>query len=228
MKAKRRMLDTSEIVRNELLLKHLEACRDSGASFTVAAVSSNYVIWKNEKFYPKLLVEYNTLTRKKWDEFEEDKVDDYNQKIYDTCGFMVDVEKHQQPKKKPQGYLGVLRARYNEAEDAVNTEFQKYMICSYLALMEMGYGNKRMNRINDEIVKTFNECLNKERSMSALRKELEDYGVYIEFSLEKNLNFDTAVAAGEYHVEKNNDFDNIHAFGMAMKAERNRRDSNEY
>lgn len=178
----RRMLTKEELLNNARKINEMKKAR-YGASFAVAALSSNYVLWKNEKFYPKILVEYNTKVREYYDNFDTSKVDEYNQVIFDKCEFMVEVEQHMpNSKAKNQSYKRKMSNLYGEIDNDIILEFQKYMICHYLTLIDMSYGCKRLNRINENILGLYNNCVNENKQrIGEIRQELEEYGVYIEF-----------------------------------------------
>lgn len=187
--AKRRMLNKYELLRNYALTKHLEKCQ-VGASFSVSCLINNWVLWKHFDFYPKILSEYNLKTREKWDAFQEEKIEEYNQKLDEVAKFRIEYVKKNNSRKNANTYFQKLNKFMDESNDKINAEFQKYMICSMLALIDMGYGKIRLNRLNDLVIELFDECTVGKRSTMDLRKEMEDYGLVIEWPFDGAMNFD--------------------------------------
>lgn len=190
---KRRMLRKDELLHNYQLKKHLEKCQ-CGASFAVAALVTNYLLWKEFNFYPKILAEYNIKTREYWDKFEPGKIDEYNDQIDKSLKLRIEYEKIGNTNKNATNYFRKMHKFLDESNDLINSEFQKYMISSFQALISMGYGKTRMNRLNEQIIEMFNDCTTGAKSTETLRKELEDYGVIIEFPFSGPMNFDEVYA----------------------------------
>lgn len=155
----------------------------SGAPFTGMAILGNYILWKTEGWYQKHLAEYNERVKEYYDMDIDIKA--LSKRLYDAADFAVEVKYHKVQDnqcKKSQRYRQIMEQKLMDAEDEINRCSQKYLLIHFNALMDMGYGKKRLNRVKDAMNKKLNDIEDPmgEDAMKMRQELIDEMGIYIE------------------------------------------------
>ena len=173
---KRRQLTKSELLAQARQLRKLEKTQTS-SPWTVMSVTMNWVLWKTEGWGQKRLVEFNSRVFKY-----------YNDENTDVCRLIEKVAEKSENLRirvvyyenysKGSSYRATLENRLRGVENAHVDVQRKYLAIAYTVLIDLGYGAKRLNRVNDAVLEKMNSD---ESSAQRMHGELRDYaGVYIE------------------------------------------------
>ena len=177
-------MSKAELLRRYKEAKTAKAGCDK-APFTAIATLCNYILWKEEKWYQKKLAEYNQRVHD-CDRMMDDgeiTIDDIRKRLWDKAGFDVQVvDEEQKYSKKTKNFVQRMEREIVEANNQVNNMSARYILIHYSVLMDMGYGNKRLNRnmgyVNEWLRRTSREG---DISIMQLHKELfQDAGIFIE------------------------------------------------
>lgn len=170
-------------------MKHLKECQ-KGAAFSTACMVYNYLLINQFNFYGKKVSEFNAGVADYWQVYEDAAKDEYNDFLQRKIGLRYEVKLHGKTNKNATNYFSKMNKFMNESDDIINGEWTKYCICASLALIQMGFGKKRMQRLDDLCNELFSKCVARETSSTKLRQELESKGVFIEWPFDHDVNFD--------------------------------------
>ena len=179
------------LTKNEILRKYNELQRLKRnalrAPFTGLATLCNWVLWKEEGWYQKKLAEYNQRVLEYNRLVDEGTVllDDIRRRIKEKAGFDVMYVKFTEaditvPKKDKLLYQ--IELEIMAANNTINELSTRYMLIHYQVLMDMGYGEKRLNRNMEHVNRWLHIVtdVEGERIMDLHRQLIEGVGVYIE------------------------------------------------
>lgn len=177
--------------KNELLRKCKELQElKRGASrspFTGMSTLCNYVMWAEEKWYPKKLAEYNA----RFAEYDrkidagEVLVEDIGKRLRDKAGFEVAYVAYTYADikvPKSMGFLYQVEKTIIDSNNEINELCVRYLLIHYQVLMDMGYGDVRLNRNQGYVNKWLTITANDEGEtiMDLRRKLMDEAGIVIE------------------------------------------------
>lgn len=154
----------------------------SSAPFTGMAILANYTLWKTERWGQTRLAEYN----KRVAEYYAGEIDEkaLSDRLMEKADFTVQSVQHtagDNCQKKTRQYRWFMEQKLIDAEDEINRSSAQYFLICFNALMDMGYGNKRLNRVKDAINEKLKENEKEDAMALRMRQELIDnLGILIE------------------------------------------------
>lgn len=178
--------------RAELLheLNYTAKCRRNSysASFSGLSVYLTHILVFQEHWRPGQIVKLHQAIAEGL-ENESFDVDAANARLKEKTGVAFEVVMHEDSdihvsKKKKYRYM--MEQKLNEAENEIITYCMRWCLIAYSYLMDNGFGNKRINRINDAL----KDCLEKsvcgvvDVKVAVMARELEDAGYVIEMPKE--------------------------------------------
>ena len=125
--------------------------------FTMMSVYCNHVLFFEEKMSTPKLAEYNKLTREYYNSLEENNeiLNDLLKRIEEKANFPIGFNPFTEdniPKDMKKGsYVYELQKKVVEHNNMVNEMSVKYLACNFCALMDMGWGKIRLNRLKDRL-----------------------------------------------------------------------------
>lgn len=179
-----KQMSKAEILLNLYEAKKLQKKADK-APFTGLSILCNYVLWKKEHMSRSKLTEYNQIVQEYDVGIENGSVtrDFLEQRLWDKAEF--DVKSYQMSEEEIQkqtsknGFKQKILRMNIENMNIVNKLSTQHLLIHFNALIDMGYGKVRLNRVKDEIKAYLDDVGNTD--VMALRKELFDkVGIYIE------------------------------------------------
>ena len=182
------------LTKNELLekCKRLQEAKHyaSRSPWTGMATLCNWVLWKEEKWYPKKLAEYNSRVAEydKRVDSGEIRLDDISKRLKEKADFTVDAVQFTYDSiptsTKKNSFLYRLEKGLIDADNEINEISVRYMLMHYGVLMDMGYGSKRLNRnkdwVNGWLKITTAPGEHGDRILDLRRKLIDEAGIYIE------------------------------------------------
>ena len=184
------------LTKNELLAKckRLQEAKHyaNRSPFTGMATLCNWVLWKEEKWYPKKLGEYNRRVAEYDSRIEDGEItlEEIRKRLDEKAGFNVDAVEFSYDKikiSKKNKFLYQIEKGLVDADNTINEISVRYMLCHFATLMDMGYGNKRLNRnkdwVNEWLMKATEPGEHGDKILTLRRKLFEEAGVYIEMPM---------------------------------------------
>ena len=179
------------LTKNEILRKYaeLQQLRRNAirAPFTGMATLCNWVLWKEEGWYQKKLAEYNQRVLE-YNRLVDDGIvllEDIRCRIKEKAGFDVMYVEFTEadikvPKKDKMLYS--LELEIMAANNTINELSTRYMLIHYQVLMDMGYGEKRLNRNMENVNRWLRNVTDDEgdRIMDLRQQLIDGVGIYIE------------------------------------------------
>lgn len=177
------------LTKNELLAQMREVSKREdtirGTAFATISILINYTLWKSEKWGQTKLTEYN---RRMSDLYCSDPSDEEIEKMHQILveKFNIPIEIHlfkecDNPYKKSKAYRYTMNQRLMEVENQQKIWCRRCLIMSYRVLMDMGYGNKRLNRVKDYANQILNSVMTESGIAMKMSEELAlEMGIGIE------------------------------------------------
>lgn len=179
------------LTKNEILAR-VKKVRDlknhaDKALFTGMATLCNYVLWKDEGWYQKKLADYNQRVAE-YDrqlDSEEISLEIISNRLMEKAGFTVEYVPYTYDGiavSKKSGFLYEMEKEIVDSDNNINALSVRYTLIHYQVLMDMGYGEKRLNR-NRDFVNARLARINVEdgsRFADLHRELLDGAGIYIE------------------------------------------------
>lgn len=179
-----KQMSKAEILLNLYEAKKLQKKADK-APFTGLSILCNYVLWKKEHMSRSKLAEYNKIVAEYDAGMEQGTVtrEYLEQRLWDKADFDIKSYQLSEEEIKKQtnknGFRQQLTRMNMENLNIVNKLSTQHLLIHFNALIDMGYGKVRLNRVKDEIKVYLDDVGNTD--VMALRKELFDkVGIYIE------------------------------------------------
>lgn len=180
-----------QMTKDELLgmMKHSakNTVLSDRAPFTGMSVLCNYVLWKTEKFTQGKLTEYNRQAAAFDIQLDTGLASliGMSDRLMKKAGFTIEyipIEKKDIKVSRRNQVFYQAALNKLEAENRVNEMSTRYLIIAFNALMNMGYGEKRLTRFKDALNELLGEAQQDDgKKLLALRQELIDgVGVFIE------------------------------------------------
>lgn len=178
--------------RAELLheLNYTAKCRRNSysASFSGLSVYLTHILVFQEHWRQGQIVKLHQAIAEGLED-ESFDVDAANARLKEKTGVAFEVVRHEDSdihvsRKKKYRYM--MEQKLNEAENEIITYCMRWCLIAYSYLMDNGFGNKRINRINDAL----KDCLEKsvcgvvDVKVAVMARELEDAGYVIEMPKE--------------------------------------------
>ena len=150
-----------------------------GVAYRDAAVLTNHILWKSEKFKTNQFVKFNELVNKKFQDNES--LDEINKRLKRKANFTVSVSECTLADIPRTGNKAIdsIRVGMIDIDNEINDMTRKYILYTYDSLMDMGFGKTRLTRIKQKISEeiTFIETA----TIELYQKELMDeIGLLIE------------------------------------------------
>lgn len=177
--------------KNEILARMKEVSKLKNSSdktpFTGMATICNYVLWKKDKWYQKQLAEYNALVLGYEQKLGSGGVtlEQLQERLLKKAEIKIDhvpyTEKDITVSQK-KSFMYEMEKRVVEAKNVINEMSARYFLIHFNALMDMGYGKKRLERNRDWINEQLAEVttVDDHRIMDLHRELHEEAGIYIE------------------------------------------------
>ena len=149
----------------------------AGATFTAVAALYNYVLWKTESMGPSVLARYNERVQTHYLETEDPQaLDTLNETLKEKAGFDITTVLND------TSGADTMERKVMEASDHIHIASRRCMLCYYAALMDMGYGKVRLNRVKAAIDRQLDDV---EKgigpgAMDMRRELMEKTGIMIE------------------------------------------------
>lgn len=173
--------------KNELLAQMRELQRRKmtrfTAPFTGMAIISNFVLWKVEKFTQNKLEKYNQLVNEYYLKINNGDIslDSLADRLFQKAEFKIEFEPYTEDDilvSRKDKYAYAWNKQNIEINNAINDSCREYLIICFNALMDMGYGKKRLGRVRVNVLETLNSSGGK---VMGMHQELIDgVGIYIE------------------------------------------------
>lgn len=186
------MIKKKHKTKTELLreLNYTAKCRRNShsASFSGLAVYLTHILVFDEHWRPGQIQKLHEAiaTGLEDDAFD---VDAANKRLNEKTGLTFEIVRHTDEDikaSKKQAYRYMIEKKLNEAEDDIVEYCRKWCLIAYSYLMDNGFGNKRINRINESLRVALeqSECGVVDKKVLVLWQELIDAGYYIEMPKE--------------------------------------------
>lgn len=150
-----------------------------GVAYRDSAIMVNYLLYKEECFRESKLVGFNQLVLNKYK--ENKSIEDINRKLHIKAGFTLEPTEIKEKDIQKTGNALIDRQRIALINEDImmQRETEKYVIYSYDALCDMGYGKKRLNRVR-QYMHRYADAVTSEK-IEEMQKELFDkVGLVIE------------------------------------------------
>lgn len=179
---KRRHRSKEELIRQALEFKRRkDTCYT--APFTGMAIICNYTLWKTEGFTQNKLAKYNQIVDTYYQGINGGSTDvkDLADRLYEKAEFKIEFAEYTEDDilvSKKDKYAYSLNRQNIEINNTINKSCCEYLNVCFNALMDMGYGNMRLNRVRAAVTEQLNNSGGK---VMDLHQELIDgVGIYIE------------------------------------------------
>lgn len=175
-----------QMSRNEILaqMKHVRNLKQSAdkSPFTGIAVLTNYIFWKEDKWGQIRLTRYNQIVNQYETAINDGEitVEELSERVWDKADFKVEFIQWQ---NKPQG--DSLRDRLNaeiiESNNTINQYAARHLTVHFAALIDLGWGLKRLERNKDQINAYLDRLDEDELHIMDMHKDLVNgVGIYVE------------------------------------------------
>lgn len=175
-KRKRRPLSKNEILQT---VKYAEESRRAvwAIPFTVISILCNYTLWKTEGWGRDRLVRYHELVNK-YNQMLYDgdvTVDELRQRVEEKGGFPVKAE-HIDTKNIRMGnrFLREMTRSVINSENAIYEQAAQHLLEHYAALIDLGFGRKRLARIKEALNGLLEKAGSGELKVTDLQQEMLD------------------------------------------------------
>lgn len=171
-------------------LNYTARCRRNShsASFSGLAVYLTHILVFDEHWRPGQIQKLHESIAAGL-ENESFDVEAANKRLNEKTGLTFEIVRHTEDDikiSKKQSYRYMIEKKLFEAEDDIVEYCQKWCLIAYNYLMDNGFGNKRINRINESLRVALeqSECGVMDKKVFVLWRELIDAGYYIEMPKE--------------------------------------------
>ena len=181
----KRHMTKDQILASMRTVKKMTLCGDRG-SFTGMATLCNYILWKEEKWYQKKLVEYNAAVAVYDQKLDSGEVtlEQLTERLWNKADFKVQYEKQTEKdiQARKNSFLYEMEKRLIESNNTINEIATRYFLMHFNVLMDMGYGKKRLVRNSDYINHYLGNVVTKDgsRIMDLHRELIDKAGIYVE------------------------------------------------
>lgn len=172
----------------------LRSCRElselkrtsNRAPWTAMSTLCNWLLWKEEHWYRKKLVEYNQRVMEYDRKLDDGELELKNlqKRLNLVGGFEIGYvpETYAEIKvPKSKGFRYELERRRVDANNNINDWSIRYLVIHFNVLMDMGYGYKRLNRVYKSVELRIGEHVKSDVGVMAMHRELiNGLGIYIE------------------------------------------------
>ena len=182
------------LTKNEILAKckQLQEAKHYAdkSPFTGMATLCNWVLWKEEKWYPKKLAEYNSRVAEYDRRIDDGEItlSSIRERLKAKADFDVDMVQFSysdiRVSEKKNRFLYRLEKGMVDANNTINEISVRYILMHYAVLMDMGYGSKRLNRNKDSVNRWLERVTEPgehgDRILDLRRKLIDEAGIFIE------------------------------------------------
>lgn len=178
-------LNQKHFTRDQLLYQMNKTAYDAknakSSAFSGLSILCNYAIWKNENFRTTKLQEYNGLVAEYESRYMKGEitVEEMSDRLNRKAGFTLTYIPYTEIANTKNKALRWLSEKDNVSNNNVSETCIRYQLEHYNALMDMGFGKVRLERVKGYIQDMLNGLA--ELDIWSIRKELiDEAGVYIE------------------------------------------------
>ena len=174
---KKRYKTPQEIIAEQKRLAGLKQ-RKYKLGYATCGTMYAYALWKKEGFTQGMIRKYSDLVNGYWENFSDELVSRVQTELKKKAEIELEVEQwedYEKPKDYQAGYLWEMK----QIDNQILRDHFRYNVCHYAALLDMGWGKKRLVRIADETNEYLQDESIKKKGVDMMWKELvEELGVF--------------------------------------------------
>jgi hypothetical protein len=157
--------------------------------FTGMATLCNWVMWHNERWYPKKMADYNQRVAEYDRRIDDGEVtlDELKDRLMKKAGLPIEAIAYGYDRikvSKQNKFLYEMEKQMVDADNDINETSVRYILIHYGVLMDMGYGKMRLNRnsdwLNEWLMRVTEPGEHGDRIMDLHRRLVKEAGIYIE------------------------------------------------
>lgn len=174
-------MSRDEIIRSMKQVRDIKQSADK-SPFTGVATLANYVLWKEDGWGQTRLARYDQIVHDYETAINAGEItpEELSDRIWDKAEFKIEFIRWE-AEKHGNSLIDRMNAEIREANNTINFYAARHLTVHFNALMDLGYGKKRLERNKDQMNEYLRRLDRDELHIMQIHKELLDgVGIYVE------------------------------------------------